>query len=248
MRFLRQLIASFSSYFKAISFISAHRMWAYLLVPAVLYAVLFLGLSVPVWKLAGWISQSVIDLTGVDTLEGFLGSSLTVVVTFISWVIGFLVYFKLYRYIVLLLSPPALAILAEKTMAMLSGNTQPFNISQVIQDALRGLVITIKNLLVELAITIPLYLLSLIPLLTPFVAILVILVESYFIGFSMLDYRNEYVRMSAKDSRQLIARNKGLAIGNGAAFSLLLAIPIVGVLFAPSLAVISACLASTEME
>ena len=52
----------------------------------------------------------------------------------------------------------------------------------------------------------------------------------------MIDYFNELQKLSAKESRQMIWAHKGLALGNGAMFNLLLLVPVVGVMTAPLLA------------
>jgi CysZ protein len=112
---------------------------------------------------------------------------------------------------------------------------------------MRGLGITLKNLIKELAFTLPLYLLALIPLITPFSTLAILLIESYFVGFSMIDYRNEFRRLSAGESNRIIKQHRGLAIGNGLAFNLLLLIPVLGVLLAPPLGAVAAGIAANQV-
>jgi hypothetical protein len=72
--------------------------------------------------------------------------------------------------------------------------------------------------------------------------VVALLVECYYLGFSMLDYSSERNKMTAQQSIDFIGRHKGLAIGNGIVFYILHLLPIIGWLLAPSYAVIAATL------
>jgi CysZ protein len=73
-------------------------------------------------------------------------------------------------------------------------------------------------------------------------AFLVLIIECYYYGFSMVDYSLERKKMSASQSRLFISTHKGLAIGNGMVFYIFHIIPIVGWVLAPSYAVVAATL------
>jgi CysZ protein len=243
----KEIGTGFSTYFQAFGFIQTHGLWKYIIVPALINLLLFIGASVLVWNYTGLLSNWLIDLTGVDTVAGTTGSVLEWVVTALIKLISFFIYFKLYRYAVLFLSAPALALIAEKTQEILTGISHPLQAGQLLKDVVRGLGITLKNLIKELAFTLPLYLLSLVPLLTPFTTLAILLIESYFVGFSMIDYRNEFRRLSARESNYIIKKHRGLAIGNGLAFNLLLLIPLLGVLLAPPLGAVAAGIAANQV-
>ncbi len=80
---------------------------------------------------------------------------------------------------------------------------------------------------------------SLVGWIAPLVALMV---ECYYLGFSMLDYSSERNKLSAQQSIDFIGRHKGLAIGNGMVFYMMHLIPVLGWIFAPSYAVIAATL------
>jgi CysZ protein len=69
-----------------------------------------------------------------------------------------------------------------------------------------------------------------------------LLVECYYLGFSMLDYSSERNKMSAAQSIEFIGIHKGLAIGNGIVFYMMHFIPFIGWVLAPGYAVIAATL------
>jgi CysZ protein len=244
---LKEIRLGFSTYYQALTFIESNGLWKYIVIPAIINLLLFVGASVFVWQSTDFLSSWLIDITGVDSISGTTGNVLEWILAALVKIISFFMYFKLYRYTILLLSAPALALLAEKTQEILTGISHPFRAGQLLKDIMRGLGITLKNLIKELAFTIPLYLLALIPIITPFASLLILLIESYFVGFSMIDYRNEYRRLSARESNRIIKQHRGLAIGNGLAFNLLLLVPILGVLFAPPLGAVAAGLAANQV-
>lgn len=139
---------------------------------------------------------------------------------------------------------PVLAILSEKTDKILTGKETPFDLKQFISDVLRGIVIAIRNLTIELTILIALFLFSYIPILGWISPMLMLVVEFFFYGFSMIDYSNERMKLSVKESAKYINDNKGLAIANGGMFYLLLLIPVVGLMIAPSYGIVAATIAT----
>ena len=82
----------------------------------------------------------------------------------------------------------------------------------------------------------------------PLTPIAILLLESYFVGFSMADYRNEYLGINSADSKKLINSYPGLVIGNGLIFNILILFPLLGVLFTPALALIASGLSINYLE
>ncbi|MDJ1506477.1 EI24 domain-containing protein [Xanthocytophaga agilis] len=240
--FLRKMLAAIYAYAQTFSFINRHRLWKLVLIPAIIYLLIYGALLTVIILNTNLLSDPLAHWIHADTLSGPLGNLARGVVSWLVRALVFILYFKLFRYIVLILSSPAIALMAEKTQEILTGVTHPFDRKQFIQDVWRGIRLSIRNLLTEWFITIPLYFLLFIPVVDFFIGIAILLIESYFVGFSMMDYRNEFLRMSGRDSRLLIQRNKSIAIGIGLIFSLFLAIPFLGALVAPMLAVVAAAL------
>ncbi|MFY7788667.1 MAG: EI24 domain-containing protein, partial [Thermoflexibacteraceae bacterium] len=169
---------------------------------------------------------------------GWLSGLLSTVI----FVIALLLCFKIYRYVILMLLSPALALLSERVQQIWHDTPEkPFDMTQLIADVLRGIQISIRNLVIELFLTITLTLIGLIlsPL-SPIIALLIFVIESYFVGFAMIDYRNEFLRLTARQSREIIWQHKSFSVGIGMTFNILLWIPVVGVLVAPLLAVTAA--------
>ena len=103
----------------------------------------------------------------------------------------------------------------------------------------------LKNKLFTICILLVSFAVPILAVLAPF---LIYIVESYYFGFAMLDYRNEFMLISAKKSRILINQHKGLVLGIGSMFNFMLFVPFLGVLVAPVLSVVAGGLAFNEVD
>ncbi|MBW8051782.1 MAG: EI24 domain-containing protein [Cytophagales bacterium] len=247
MSFLKEFFLGITTYFDAISFINQHKLWKFLILPALINIVLFITACYLGWIYAGELTDFIAEKMGVNQIDEGIRRIIQIIILIIIRFITFLIYFKFYRYLVLIIMAPVLAFISEKTQEIISGTTVPFVFSRFIGDVLRGMGIALKNLGKELTLTILIYLLLFIPFLLPLVPIFIIIIESYFYGFAMIDYRNEFKRLSAKESSIMIWEHKGFALGNGLSFNILLFVPIIGVLFAPVFAVIAAGIGSNKI-
>ena len=89
---------------------------------------------------------------------------------------------------------------------------------------------------------IPLIILSFIPVVGIIATILIFVIQAYYVGFGNMDYTMER-HFGYKESIQFVRKHRGLAIGNGAVFVLMLFIPIIGFIITLPISVVAA---STE--
>jgi CysZ protein len=151
-----------------------------------------------------------------------------------------LFYFSLFKYLFLIIGSPLFAYLSEKTEAIMENKDFPFSFSQLIKDIGRGIKLALRNTLWQTVYTLSILILSFIPFFGWFTPLFALLIECYYLGFSMLDYSCERNKLSTSQSVAFISKHKGLAIGNGIVFYMMHLVVIVGWILAPSYAVVAA--------
>ena len=151
-------------------------------------------------------------------------------------------YFSLFKYIFLIIGSPVFAYLSERTEAIIEGKDFPFSFAQFVNDVFRGIKLALRNTLWQSVFTISILILSFFPLVGWVTPVIMLFVECYYYGFSMLDYSCERQKLSPSESIEYITKHKGLAIGNGMMFFLMHLIPFAGWMLAPAYAVVAATL------
>ncbi len=237
------------TYGKAIDFIKKHKLNNYFVLPATLSALIFIVLALVSYLYVGELTAYLDRLLHKTSLEGFWYRIAQWIVNILIWLFVGLVYLKLYRYLILILLSPFLGLIAGKVQDILHQREVPFALGQLLKDVIRGILISLRNLVWELLFTSILMFLSLVvPFASPFTLVLILLIESYYVGFSMIDYRNEYKKIPFRQSILIVRKHRGFAIANGLVFSFLVLIPVVGVLFAPPLSAVAAGIGIHEIE
>ncbi|MES2617270.1 MAG: EI24 domain-containing protein [Bacteroidota bacterium] len=256
---MKQLGQGIRHFFSATSFLSKHGLLYFYLFPLALSLLLYIALSTAIVAFSKYITTLLlgdylpkegIQNDGTSSfLSFFSGDTITTIVSIIVGVIIFLISAKLSKYVVLILLSPVFALLSEIVDEKMTGKKYPFNLYQLLKDILRGSLIALRNLSIELLLIGAFSLLGFAA--GPF-SLLVVpvlwLVSAYFYGFSMMDYTCERRKMSVGQSIEFIRRNRGIAVGNGAMYTLLDLIPIVGLTIAPINAVVGATTAIIESE
>lgn len=151
-------------------------------------------------------------------------------------------YFSLFKYLFLIIGSPVFAYLSERTEAIIEGRDFPFSFSQFVNDVFRGILLALRNTLWQSVFTVSILILSFFPVVGWVTPLIMLFVECYYYGFSMLDYSCERHKLSPSESIEYITRHKGLAIGNGMMFFMMHLIPFAGWMLAPAYAVVAATL------
>jgi CysZ protein len=247
---MKDFIFALRAYPNAVFFTNKHRLWAYYMVPALINLVLFGSLGYAFWLLGANLAAKLETFVPNEAITGKWLLALHYALQTLIYLVLFIFYMKLYRFLMLLLLSPALALYSEKVQEIYHQKTsRAFSWVQLQKDVLRGLQLTFSNLFVELSLTFALLLLGLVlSFLSPLTSALIILVEAYFLGFSMIDYRNEFLQLSPQESKTLVWHYRFFAIGIGISFMLILWIPIIGALVAPFLAITAAGVGINELE
>jgi len=243
---LKEIVIAIQSYSEAHRFIMRNKLWKWIIIPGIIYAILF----VVSMYFFGKSAYSVIDYlnhtTGLDSwIQKFRSGLLGFLFTFANialFLTLILVYFSLFKYIWLIVGSPIFSYLSEKTQSIIEEKEFPFEFKQLMKDAVRGTKLSLRNVIWQTVYSISLLLLSLIPVIGWITPLIALAVECYYYGFSMMDYSCERQKLSSSQSVEYITKHKGLAIGNGLVFYLMHALIVVGWILAPAYAVIAATL------
>jgi CysZ protein len=249
---LKEIVIAIQSYGRAHQFISKHRLWKWIILPGLVYMLLFCISIYFFGKSATGVIEYMSEATGLRTWlhrmqNSWLGFFFTLGGIMI-WIILMFFYFSLFKYLWLIIGSPVFAYLSEKTGSLMEGTQYPFNGSRFFKDMLRGIRLALRNSLWQTVYTVSILLLSFIPIVGWVTPVICLFVECYYYGFSMLDYSCERHQLSPSQSIAFIGNRKGLAIGNGLVFYLMHFIPVLGWVLAPAYAVIAATISLYYQE
>lgn len=249
---LEEIIIAISSYFKAHRFIVKNKLWKWILIPGVIYALLFMIGIYFFWESTAFIIDYGLTKSGLKSwLQKENIHWLNFIFIFgqiILQLILLLLYFSWFKYLFLIIGSPLFAYLSEKTESIILNVDYPFSLKRFFSDIIRGVRIAFRNLLWQTVYMVSILIMGLIPVLGWIAPLLSLFIECFYFGFSMLDYTNERKGLSTSASVDFINRHKGLAVGNGMAFYALHLLPVAGWIFAPGYAVIAATLSMQERE
>ena len=231
------------SYSEAFRFIRQNNLGWFFIFPLVLNVLLFALGFYSVSSLGSELIEYLNNWLGIESWDFWGASFFAGTIKWLIWIVLRLLFFVVYAYvggyIILIALSPAFAFLSERTEKILTGSDLPFNFSQFLKDIWRGVVLALRNLAVEMLFTLLLFIISFIPVVGWFTAVVLFLISAYFYGFSFMDYTFERRKFNVKTSIRYMRSNKGLAIGNGLIFALVLLIPFIGVTLAGFFSIIS---------
>jgi len=249
---LEEIIIAISAYFKAHRFIVKNKLWKWILIPGIIYAILFAVGIYFFWQSSAYIIEYLLSKIGLKSwLQKENAGWLNFIFIFgqiVLQLIMILFYFSWFKYLFLIIGAPLFAYLSEKTEAIILNEEYPFSLKKFINDVIRGIRIALRNTLWQTVYTVSVLFLALIPVLGWITPLLALFIECFYFGFSMLDYTSERKGLSSSQSIDFINRHKGLAIGNGMVFYLMHILPVIGWILAPSYAVIAATLSLQHPE
>ncbi len=245
----------FRTYFRAVTFIFEKGLWWTLFVPLVLnIALLFAGISLA-GVLAEPIKEKIMELTGLGAalpaLSHYLGNLVSGLLGIFLNIAFFFLFAYIGGYLVLIILSPLFAWLSCRTDEIITGRKLPFDLRQYFIDILRGILIVLRNLVIQTFWMIVLFFIGFIPVIGWLGGIVLFFINAYFYGFSFLDYTSERRKMSIGRSVHFVRTHRGLAIANGTVFSLTRMIPFFGIMlsgFAGIVATVGATLAFIESE
>lgn len=226
-----------ASYGNAIKLVNRLGLWGYVLAPGLVSILVALGLFGVAWGFSDNIGDALLRLIPGLADKGWAEHASRIVSAVLIVALGLVIF----KQLVLALAAPIMSPLSEKVERYLAGDAYHeihFSAQQMISDIVRGLRIALRNIVRELGITVLLLATGLIPLIGVVAPVLIFMVQAYYAGFGNMDYTLER-HFRVRESVRFVRRHRGLAIGNGIVFMLLLLTGI-GFLFALPLGAIAA--------
>jgi CysZ protein len=208
-----------TTYFNGLNIISKYGLWSYMLAPALIGLVLGGGIISFAWNISGSIGDWIIGFYPLEWGKGTIESIASVFGGIFVVAVGLIIF----KQLVLAFSSPFMSFMSETIERRMNADYTPvpFSAQKAIQDTLRGLTIALRNIIRELFYTFLLFLLGLIPILTPFTTVAIFLVQAFYAGFGSIDYTLER-RFNVRQSVAFVRKNRGFALGNGTIFMALL--------------------------
>lgn len=130
--------------------------------------------------------------------------------------------------IIMILLSPLFSHIAEKISTQLTGKKYTFSWSLLFRQILRGVGISLRNMLIQYLIIFVLFFFSFFPAFGWICNIAIFVVNAFFYGFTLMDYAFETRMLSVKNSISYANANKLSLIGLGLPFALCMFIPFVG--------------------
>jgi len=245
---LKEIVIAIQSWPEAHRFIQKHKLIRWILIPGIIYSILFIIGMYFFWTSAdeaiSWISDKMRIESWLQQERSKWLSFFFVMMGLMQRLILVLFYFSLFKYLILIIGSPLFAYLSEKTEAIMENRDHSFNWKELKKDAARNIRMALRNCLLQILYLAGLALMSLLPLVGWITPIIALLMECYYFGFSMLDYSFARTSFTRQQSIQFVGQHKGLAIGNGILFFLMH----IAIIFAPAYAIIAATLSVHKVK
>jgi len=204
------------SYVQAFFFIIRYGFFLYLFIPFVLLFVIYRY---------GYILQNNVFEPKLDSINSLVWY---LIYGLVEVSIGMvLMYFA--KYMVVAILSPLLAHISEKTERIITKEKQTYSWNQFKDDVKRAIKLMIRNLMWYYIYFVTIQLISYIfwekPSESP-LQWLIVLIASYYYGFSFLDYVNERRRRNVSESIVFIRKHSGLAISIGLFYYFMIFVPV----------------------
>jgi len=256
MKFLSDFFTAIGNCFKAFSIIFDKGLWPFLFYPLAVWIIyvtlVVLGVAMLAETITEWLTGQIafdsIPESGhwLSWARPFLSGYFKFIVLWFVKIIFWFITGTFAKYVMLIILSPLFALLSEKTEEKIAGVNFPFSFVQLLKDIGRGIVISLRNMLLEYFFIAVCFVITIIfPIAFFFTAPFLLFISWYYYGFAMLDYSSERHKTGVGKSLSFIRKNKGSACGIGFVYWLFISLPtwpgyFIGLMFGPALAVVGA--------
>jgi CysZ protein len=237
---LKNVLFAFNNYFKAFNFIKTNNLKKYYIIPGLINFLLVIGF----YFFSRYLTENILNLIN-NFLGGDANSFMQLILQFIIYLLIFGVYYLIYKTLILIILSPFLSYISERVESTITNQEFNFSFKDNLYFIKRGIMVTLKSFLRELFFTGIILLLFFVPMINISVPILLFIVQSYYIGFSFIDYTLE--RHDYNTGTDIIRYNPIFFLVNGGLFTLFLFIPVIGIFIAPLVTVVATTTGTLEL-
>lgn len=252
MGFIRDFSRGIQAYGKAVQLLFSRRLRWFMLFPAVIIILLFVVGNYVVGYLgdglAGMIEEKIMSWIEGRMWLNWLSRTVEVIVKVFVRVLYYILFISFGGYVVMVVMSPIYSWLSERTEALVSGKEYSFDLRQLAWEIGRGIVISLRCALLQLLVTLTLFVCSFIPLVGLVTPVLTFGVSAYFYGFAFMDYAVERKRFRVNESVLYMRRNAGTVTAIGTVFTLSLMIPLSSIMICSFVSLLSVVAGTVAIE
>jgi CysZ protein len=247
MRFVFDLGRGFQLVFRGIAFLGQHRsLWKWAFLPVVINVVVFtaaFAVFLVFYPDLYSLATGFLSLDPPSVWYAWLWVAplrlLALVISILLVVTALVVLYFAFLILGTAIASPFLDVLAQRVEGLAAGRTseEPTSLLGALRAVGTSIVIELQKLAFFLAVQIMLFLLGLIPFLTPFTVVAAALFTMLFLPLEYASFAMDHRHMRFPQRRALIWRHRWLMLGFGAAAFLTLLIPLLNFVCLPALVV-----------
>ncbi|HTD93484.1 MAG TPA: EI24 domain-containing protein, partial [Chitinophagaceae bacterium] len=146
---LKEIVITIQSWGEAHRFILQHKLWKWVVIPGLIYTILFIAAMYFFGKSATNVIEYITQILHLsDYIQRFRNGFLGFLFTFagiILWLTLLLFYFSLFKYICLIIGSPVFAYLSRKTESIIEHDEHAPGWKEIKKEAARGIRIAARN-------------------------------------------------------------------------------------------------------
>lgn len=221
-------------------------MWKVAIVPALMsffyFPLVFLGSIFGFGEVGMWLNENLM-------WEPMQSPWTAAILAIVLGAVGLYVAFLVFRNVIMILYTPFLGFLSETAEKKEYGYGGPeFSFKGLAYEIYRGILVSLITLAWSLMLMVVCWLFLLVPVVGGLMSIVgLTLVQMYFAGVGFADPAMERRRYSVRESLSFAWRHRARLLGCGAGFVLILLIPLIGWLLAPTYGVIAGTLSAADI-
>ena len=242
---LRDFLSGLSAYRRVPGTLLRHGLWPYQFLPALISLLLAAALFAGCWFSAGTLHDWLDSL--VDVRFDWLDRSLSLAMTALAFLALLTAFVFAHKHLALIILSPLLGKIAEETVKAVKGPDFAKSELTFMQSLARSTGVNLRYILREIFATILLLLCNLIPGIGSVISAAgLFAVQSKYLGYGLMDFPLEHRGLNVRQSDDFVRSHRPLSTGLGAGYLLLMMIPVIGWMFAPTFGTVAGTLKALE--